>query len=125
MCYFWLYPGCPPVLPIIGKEKPLARSAVHEVVKGVMRATANRLRTRGHEWEAAAAQIEAASTHWLRHTAGTHRTDAGLDGKAVRANFGHATVSTPSIYVHREDDARHDATQAAHKIGWATPSKTG
>ena len=114
------------VLPIIGKEKPLARSAVHEVVKGVMRATANRLRTRGHEWEAAAVQIESASTHWLRHTAGTHMTDAGLDVKAVRDNFGHATISTTSIYVHSEDDARHDATQAAHKIGWATPpSKTG
>lgn len=113
------------VLPIIGKEKPLARSAVHEVVKGVMRATANRLRTRGHEWEAAAAQIEAASTHWLRHTAGTHMTDAGLDVKAVRDNFGHSTISTTSIYVHSEDDSRHDATQAAHKIGWATPNKTG
>lgn len=111
----------PLVLPIIGKEKPLARSAVHEIVKGVMRATAGRLRARGCDWEAAAAQIEAASTHWLRHTAGTHMTDAGLDVKAVRDNFGHATISTTSIYVHSEDDARHDATQAAHKIGWATP----
>lgn len=109
----------PLVLPIIGKEKPLARSAVHEVVKGIMRATAVRLRARGSEWEAAAMQIEAASTHWLRHTAGTHMTDAGLDVKAVRDNFGHATISTTSIYVHSEDDARHDATQAAHKIGWA------
>jgi site-specific recombinase XerD len=108
----------PLVLPIIGKEKPLARSAVHEVVKGIMRATAVRLRARGSEWEAAAMQIEAASTHWLRHTAGTHMTDAGLDVKAVRDNFGHATISTTSIYVHSEDDARHDATQAAHRIGW-------
>ncbi len=108
----------PLVLPIIGKEKPLARSAVHEIVKGVMRATADRLRARGIEWEGAAAQIETASTHWLRHTAGTHMTDAGLDVKAVRDNFGHATISTTSIYVHSEDDARHDATQAAHKIGW-------
>ncbi len=116
----------PLVLPIIGKEKPLARSAVHEIVKGVMRATAGRLRARGSDWEAAAAQIEAASTHWLRHTAGTHMTDAGLDVKAVRDNFGHATISTTSIYVHSEDDARHDATQAAHKIGWTPlPSKAG
>jgi site-specific recombinase XerD len=109
----------PLVLPIIGKEKPLARSAVHEVVKGIMRATAVRLRARGSEREAAAMQIQPASTHWLRHPAGTHMTDAGLDVKAVRDNFGHATISTTSIYVHSEDDARHDATQAAHKIGWA------
>ena len=75
--------------------------------------------------EAAAAQIEAASTHWLRHTAGTHMTDAGLDVKAVRDNFGHATISTTSIYVHSEDAARHDATQAAHKIGWTSAGKAG
>lgn len=108
----------PLVLRIIGAEKPMARSAIHEVVKGVMRSTADRLRARGLEWEATAAQIEAASTHWLRHTAGTHMTDAGMDVKTVRDNFGHATISTTSIYVHSENDARHDATQAVHKIKW-------
>jgi site-specific recombinase XerC len=108
--------GRPLVLSIIGKEKPLARSAVHEIVKGAMRTTADHLRARGSEWEAAAAQIEAASTHWLRHTAGTHMTDAGLDVKTVGDNFGHATISTTSIYVHSENDARHDATQAVHKL---------
>ncbi|WP_374590157.1 tyrosine-type recombinase/integrase, partial [Aquabacterium sp.] len=108
----------PLVLPIIGGTKPMARSAIHEVVKGVMRSTADRLRAQGSDWDGAAAQIEAASTHWLRHTAGTHMTDAGLDVKTVRDNFGHATISTTSIYVHSEDDARHDATQAAHRIKW-------
>ncbi|HRA68512.1 MAG TPA: tyrosine-type recombinase/integrase [Caldilinea sp.] len=108
----------PLVLPIIGAQKPLARSAIHEIVKGVMRGTANRLRAKGREWDAAASQIEEASTHWLRHTAGTHMTDAGMDVKTVRDNFGHATISTTSIYVHSEDDARHDATQVAHRIRW-------
>jgi site-specific recombinase XerD len=108
----------PLVLPIIGTQKPLARTAIHEIVKGVMRGTADRLRAKGSEWAATAAQIEKASTHWLRHTAGTHMTDAGMDVKTVRDNFGHVTISTTSIYVHSEDDMRHDATQAAHKIEW-------
>lgn len=108
----------PLVLPVIGGAKPLARSAIHEIVKAVMRETAARLRAQGTDWESPAAQIEAASTHWLRHTAGTHMTDAGIDVKTVRDNFGHATISTTSIYVHSEDDARHDATQAAHQIQW-------
>jgi len=108
----------PLVLPIIGAEKSLARSAIHEIVKGVMRRTADRLRAKGSEWHVAASQIEEASTHWLRHTAGTHMTDAGMDVKTVRDNFGHATISTTSIYVHSEDDVRHDATQAAHRIRW-------
>lgn len=108
----------PLVLPVIGAEKPMARSAIHEIVKGVMRATADRLRAKGSEWQVSASQIEAASTHWLRHTAGTHMTDAGMDVKTVRDNFGHATISTTSIYVHSEDNARHDATQVAHRIRW-------
>ncbi|WP_341770498.1 tyrosine-type recombinase/integrase [Aquabacterium commune] len=113
----------PLVLPIIGRGKPLARSAIHEIVKEVMRNTAQRLRAQGAAWEGVASQIEAASTHWLRHTAGTHMTDAGLAIKSVRDNFGHATISTTSIYVHSEDDARHDATQAAHRIGWEVQPK--
>lgn len=113
----------PLVLPIIGSGKPLARSAIHEIVKEVMRSTGARLRAKGVEWESMAAQIEIASTHWLRHTAGTHMTDAGLGIKSVRDNFGHATISTTSIYVHAEDDARHDATQAAHRIGWGSNIK--
>ncbi|MDE2402770.1 MAG: tyrosine-type recombinase/integrase [Burkholderiales bacterium] len=111
----------PLVLPIIGQGKPLARSALHEIVKGVMRETARRLIAQGDEWSAVALQIQEASTHWLRHTAGTHMTDAGLDVKTVRDNFGHATISTTSIYVHTEDNARHDATQSVHKIDWALP----
>ena len=111
----------PLVLHFIAVGKPLARSAIHEIVKHVMRKTAERLRARSVDWEATAEQIEAASTHWLRHTAGTHMTDAGMDVKTVRDNFGHATISTTSIYVHSEDDARHDSTQAAHRIKWDSP----
>jgi integrase/recombinase XerD len=50
-------------------------------------------------------------------------TDAGFDDKTVRDNFGHATISKTSIYVHSEENARHDATQAVHKIGWTSPGK--
>ncbi|MDE2402763.1 MAG: hypothetical protein KGL90_13980 [Burkholderiales bacterium] len=37
-------------------------------------------------------------------------TDAGLDVKTVRDNFGHASISTTSIYVRTEDNARHDVS---------------
>lgn len=79
---------------------------------GVMRES-HRLRAKGAEWASAADQIEAASTHLLGLTAGTHMTDSGMDVKAVRDNFGHATISSTSIYIHSEDDARHDATKGS------------
>jgi integrase/recombinase XerD len=107
----------PLVLPVIGPQQPLARSAIHEIVKSIMRATAERLRVQGPDFEAAAAHIELASTHWLRHTAGSHLSERA-DLKVVRDNLGHANLSTTSIYLHTEDDARHDATELAHRIDW-------
>ncbi len=109
----------PLVLPVIGPRQALGRSAIHEIVKSVARATADRLRGQGAKFEAAALHIEQASTHWLRHTAGSHLSERA-DLKVVRDNFGHANLSTTSIYLHTEDDARHDATEQAHRVGWRT-----
>jgi len=109
----------PLVIPLIGPNKPMARSAIHEIVKAVFRESAARLRQRGPEFEAAAAHLEQASTHWMRHTAGSHLSEKA-DLKVVRDNLGHANISTTSIYLHSEDDARHDATSAGHSVGWRT-----
>lgn len=108
----------PLLLPIIGVARPMARSAVHELVKDVFRETATRLRVLGPDHEAAAIHVERASAHWMRHTAGTHQSDS-MDLKAVRDNLGHANIATTSIYLHTEDDARHDQTSHAHKLGWS------
>lgn len=102
---------------LIGEPKALARSAVHEIVKDVVRRTASRLRATGAGREAAAAHIERASAHWMRHTAGSHQSDT-LDLKAVRDNLGHSNLATTSIYVHSEDDSRHDATNQGHRVNW-------
>ena len=107
----------PLVIPVIGSCKPMARSGIHEVVKSVFRASADRLRQQGPEFEAAARHIEQASTHWMRHTAGSHLSEKA-DLKVVRDNLGHANISTTSIYLHSEEDARHDATNAVHRVGW-------
>jgi site-specific recombinase XerD len=111
--------GMPLLIPLIGPCKPMARSAIHEIVKPVFRASAARLRRQGLEFEAAAAHLEMASTHWMRHTAGSHLSEKA-DIKVVRDNLGHANISTTSIYLHSEDDARHDATAAVHRVGWKT-----
>lgn len=110
----------PLLLPLIGGAKPMGRSAVHELVKSVFRDTATRLRALGPDHEAAAAHVEQASAHWIRHTAGTHQSD-NMDLKAVRDNLGHANIATTSIYVHTEDDARHDLTSREHRVGWSSP----
>ncbi len=115
----------PLLLPVIGAAaagagmRPLSRSAVHALVKDIVRQAAARLRALGPQHEGAACHIEQASAHWLRHTAGTHQSDA-MDLKMVRDNLGHANIATTSIYLHTEDDARHDATSGAHRLGWGS-----
>ncbi|AQV94099.1 integrase [Cupriavidus necator] len=116
----------PLVLPLIGSEgrqsgeKPLSRGALHLVLKEVFAMAAARLRARGPEWEAQADVLASASAHWLRHTAGSHMTDRQVDLRFVRDNFGHSSLSTTSGYLHSEEDARHEATQERHRIGWGS-----
>ncbi|MFJ4293497.1 tyrosine-type recombinase/integrase [Cupriavidus sp. NPDC089707] len=114
----------PLLLPVIGRagrehpDKGLSRGALHLILKEVFGLAAARLRARGPEWAAQADVLASASAHWLRHTAGSHMTDKQLDLRYVRDNFGHASISTTSGYLHSEEDARHEATQARHRIGW-------
>lgn len=108
----------PLLLPLIGQERPLSRAAIHLIVKEVFKLAAERLRARGPEFGAQADLLASASAHWLRHTAGSHMTDQQVDLRFVRDNLGHASLATTSIYLHAEDDARHQATQASHRIGW-------
>lgn len=60
-----------------------------------------------------AARIRKASTHWLRHSQLTHQVDNGAELKTVQLNARHASISTTGIYLHKEDDARHQETTAA------------
>ncbi|KWR79302.1 integrase [Cupriavidus sp. IDO] len=115
------------VLPVIGRDqgrdKALSRGALHLILKEVFGLAAERLRARGPAWEAQADVLASASAHWLRHTAGSHMTDQQVDLRFVRDNFGHASIATTSAYLHSEEDARHQATQERHRIGWDTFSK--
>ncbi|MFL9989017.1 tyrosine-type recombinase/integrase [Paraburkholderia sediminicola] len=111
----------PLLLPLIGHEKPLSRGAIHLIVKEVFRLAAKRLRARGPEWHARADLLASASAHWVRHTAGSHMSDQQVDLRFVRDNLGHTSLATTSIYLHAEDDARHQATQTRHRLGWGKP----
>lgn len=53
-----------------------------------------------------ASRLIRASTHWIRHTHGTHATARGMDVAIVRNNMGHASLATTSSYITTERDAR-------------------
>jgi len=108
----------PLVLPIGGKVRSMTRVALHDIVKGIFREAARRLRLQGPEHEATAQLLEKASAHWLRHTSGSSMADGSLDLRFLRDNLGHESLTTTSIYLHSEDDERHRQTQQALRIAW-------
>lgn len=108
----------PLLMPVSGKPKPLTRSAVHQIVKEIFTHTALSLRHRGPEYEAKASALEKASAHWLRHTAGSMMTDGEMDLRYVRDNLGHESLTTTSLYLHSDDNKRHQATENSHRLGW-------
>ncbi|SAK96222.1 integrase family protein [Caballeronia arationis] len=96
---------------------PLTRAGLHAIVKDVFAKAAARLRERDGA-SARAELLEKASAHWLRHSAGSHMADQKVDLRLVRDNLGHASLTTTSLYLHIDDDRRHQETEDKHRIDW-------
>ena len=62
-----------------------------------------------------AAKLKKASTHWLRHTAITHQTDAGIELRYIKRNARHESVETTMLYQHAEEDKWH-AVMSQHRM---------
>jgi integrase len=108
----------PLILPFRGTARCLSRSAVHDAIKAVFAGAAAWLRSRGPEFADRADELDRASAHWLRHTAGSHQADGGVDLRTIRDNLGHVSLNTTSLYLHTEDDARHRETVNRHRMDW-------
>lgn len=101
------------------RAQPLSDKAIYLVCKEVFaRAAADCADA------ATRRQLEAASTHWLRHTAASHQLDAGVPLLMVSQNLRHASIQTTRRYLHSEADARH-AASAAHTLGPSAKEKGG
>ena len=98
----------PLVISIAGRiDRFLTPTAIYLIVKEVFRRAADSLDATD---PGKAATLRRASTHWLRHTAATHQADAGNDIRFIQKNLRHASIETTAIYLHAEDDRRHDQT---------------
>ncbi len=108
----------PLLLPIGGKQRALTRSAIHLILKQVFKNTAERLHDRGSDSALQVTRLKAASAHWMRHTAGSNMTSSNMDIRHVRDNLGHESLITTNIYLHSEDDKRHQDTEERHRLNW-------
>lgn len=108
----------PLLLPIGGKQRAMTRSAIHQILKQVFSDTAKRLQKRGPDFMLQATKLDAASAHWLRHTAGSNMATGDMDIRHVRDNLGHESLVTTNNYLHSEDDKRHQDTEKHHRLNW-------
>ncbi|MCX5591779.1 tyrosine-type recombinase/integrase [Alcaligenes endophyticus] len=108
----------PLLMPVGGGIKPITRAAVHTSIKQLAKAAAHALRQQDPNQEAQAHQLEQMSAHWLRHTAGSHMANQGVDIRIIRDTLGHASISTSNIYLHTEAEQRHQALEQYHRLDW-------
>ncbi|MFP3637424.1 tyrosine-type recombinase/integrase [Paraburkholderia sp. SIMBA_054] len=115
----------PLVIPFRGSTRCLHRSAVHDAIKGVFEGASKWIAAKGPEYTDRAEELEQASAHWLRHTAGSHMADGGVDIRIVRDNLGHASLNTTTLYLHTDDDERHSETVKRHRMSWDQSKSSG
>ena len=103
----------PLIMSVAGRtDQFLTSTAIYLVVKEIFRRAAVAL---DETDPAGAATLRRASTHWLRHTSATHQADAGNDIRYIQKNLRHASIETTSIYLHAEDDMRHQKTTGTNR----------
>ena len=102
-----------PLTPLIAKvdrEEPLSAGRIYEVLVAAFRRCAADVALDNPR---AAERIRQASTHWLRHTYGSHAAARGVPQDVLQANLGHESLATTSIYVKAEKGRKHRAVEAA------------
>jgi len=89
-----------------GAATPLSASGLAKGVKAVLERCASTMSDEDSK------QLRKASTHWFRHTHGTHALNGGPGGgggvpvQVVQNNLGHASIGTTSSYLTTERDMR-------------------
>nr|WP_285300577.1 tyrosine-type recombinase/integrase [Burkholderia glumae] len=81
-------------------------NTIGALFKGIFARAAERL---APSYPGAAADLQRASTHWLRHTFAKHGLDAGADIRDMQALLGHASLATTTHYA-KGDAARQYQT---------------
>lgn len=109
--------ACDPQTPLIAKLAQtrhgwaMGDAAIYTLLADFFSYTASRIKHEG-DWQADVRRFEQASTHWLRHTHGTHALAYGADLNVVKENMGHKSLTTTSLYVRPEKRLQAEQMQA-------------
>lgn len=103
-------PPATPLLACLNSTRPLSAARVYELFAEAFRRCATWVEPQDPR---SAQRIRRATTHWLRHTYGSHGAARGVPQDVLQANLGHASLATTSIYITAEKTRRHAAIRGA------------
>ncbi len=120
--------SCPPDTPLfarlpspsssaLSERTPLTPGRIYEIIKDGFTRCANDVASID---PAAADRLRKASTHWLRHTYGTHAVET-MPIQILQMQMGHESPTTTAIYAKAEKALRQQAVRAAFDKGDKTP----
>ncbi len=102
-------PGTPLIAKLEANEA-LGTARIYDILSGAFERCAQAVYAVDKR---AADRIREASTHWLRHTYGSHAAARGVPQDVLKENLGHESLATTSIYVRAEKARKHKAMQEA------------
>lgn len=108
----------PLILPVGGSSHRLTRSALHIIIKRVFSIASENLLNKSDNNKYLADVLKMASAHWIRHTSGSKMAENNLSLTYIRDNLGHESLTTTNLYIHSQDELRHQETSEKHKIEW-------
>jgi integrase len=87
----------------------VSASTLYKMLKACFANAAERMRRAGKREPAR--RLERASTHWLRHTCGTHAEASGVALQVIQENFGHEDLNTTALYATQSSRRRYEAME--------------
>lgn len=94
-----------PLVPALSERRAVSARRINQVLKELCAQAADRLQRSD---PGRAERLRRASAHWFRHTALTRQWQKGIDLAHIKANARHAKLDTTLLYVHTEEDQRHE-----------------
>lgn len=120
--------ACEKDTPLIAKLYPVQGSfrmtpaGLYEVLRSFFEHVATQIPNDGTSNDAR--HFYQASTHWLRHTYGTHALSYGADINIVKENMGHKSLTTTSLYVRPEKRLQLEQMEAFDRAAFKQDSVT-
>jgi site-specific recombinase XerD len=105
--------GATPLVAKLSANERLSESALYKILRTLFLQAADALRAQGLLEDAT--QMQKASTHWIRHSRGSHLGLAGVAPSLIQQLLGHSSLATTGIYTQSNEESLYLALAAMDK----------